>query len=247
MKTRVLLALLLLMTFIAIYASEDPTENEVYLQKTRELKALSERFKAETGFVGRIDYSYDEMCLQSFDGVFSDIKVVTADDTLALRPAFDTILTKLLPFSMAPRDQLVKSPIERVGSAYATDFVQIANGYKVAGAGFISIRYFPDTKKFFIGNSAVDIPQEPIGNIISEEEAQRIAKDAHRNRTGRYEFDYKASITSPWYSNWGRNEYNLTYWVTIEEITYFINALTGEVLGLYNFSIDDRILAIPRK
>jgi hypothetical protein len=175
MKTRVLLALLLMMmTFTAIYASEDPTDNEVYLQKTRELKALSERFKAETGFVGRIDYNYNEMRLQSFDGVFSDIKIVAAEDTLALRSSFDTILTKLLPFSMAPRDQLVKSHIGRRGSAYATDYVQIVNGYKVEGAGFISIRYFPDTEKFSIGICTVNVPNTPTQVNITKADAIRI-------------------------------------------------------------------------
>ncbi|PKN72678.1 MAG: hypothetical protein CVU50_05935 [Candidatus Cloacimonetes bacterium HGW-Cloacimonetes-3] len=216
-----------------IYHRENPAFSAEYQRKSRELKALSERFKADTGFVGIIDYNYNEMRLQSFDGVFSDIKIVAAEDTLALRPAFDTILTKLLPFSMAPRDQLVKSSIGRKGSAYATDYVQIANGYKVEGAGFISIRYFPETKKFSIGNSAVDIPQEPIGIIISEEAAFTIARTAfeqtglcneftpiHRSRTVLL---YKSRQLNGQYL-----PYKLYWRVSFPSISYYVDVETSE-------------------
>jgi len=74
MKTRAFIVLLLmLMTLSAIFASEDTNEQEEYFRKKQELDLLAERFKAETGFEGTIQYNYIRMTLSQFRGNFRDI------------------------------------------------------------------------------------------------------------------------------------------------------------------------------
>ena len=84
MKTRVLVALLLLAICTAIYASEDindPVERE---RKTQELNQMAERFKLKTEFEGEVGHSVRTMRLHTYRGNFSDVYYTAESDTTGI-------------------------------------------------------------------------------------------------------------------------------------------------------------------
>ncbi|PKN73266.1 MAG: hypothetical protein CVU50_02940, partial [Candidatus Cloacimonetes bacterium HGW-Cloacimonetes-3] len=175
MKTRVIIFLLLmLMAFTAIYASENPAENEVYVRKNRELKALSEKFKAETGFEGTFEYNYNTMKLSSYSGSFSDIQLPATQDTTSIRQTIERVVDKMLPHLSASRTQLTKTAIFTSMWGNGTRYMQVINGYPIEGGGYLNITYNQTQNRVDILDATVDIPQEPIGNMIKKEDAIRI-------------------------------------------------------------------------
>lgn len=135
MKTKVITAILLLMMAIStIYASEDPTEQAEYLQKKQQLDLLAERFKAETGFEGEIETSFEQMKLSRFTGNFTDIDMTNVRDSVAFRQVCSNVIRKLLPFIGAKSEQLVPGKINVDSRQIDTRYHQIVNGYKVERA-----------------------------------------------------------------------------------------------------------------
>ncbi|PKN72677.1 MAG: hypothetical protein CVU50_05930 [Candidatus Cloacimonetes bacterium HGW-Cloacimonetes-3] len=234
MKTRAIIFLLMmLMAFTAIYASEDPTENEVHVRKTRELKNLSERFKAETGFTGEIQYNYEQMCLGVLEGKFSGITITSTADTTAYRTAFNMILDRVLPYSKATKSKLYMSKITSIWGDIDTKYYQIANGYNIEGAGSIKIGYDSGRNRFVVSDSAVEIPQINANELITKDRAEEIAlldKNDARYR--------KAKVKSTFYTNMGSETYYLAYLVCVSDdsnpifgdFTYYIDALNGTIV-----------------
>jgi len=174
MKTKALIMLLLLLFCTMVFASEDPNDAAEHARKTQELNQLAERFKAETGFTGRINYGYERMRLGSFEGNFSDIPFTTEGDTIAFRQACERIVEKILPYSPANRSQLSKSRITKQWGGYTTDYYQQVGGYRVEGAGFIMITYEEGRKHFSVGDNTVDLPEGDVSVIITREDAIEI-------------------------------------------------------------------------
>jgi len=175
MKNRVLIFLLLmLMTFSAIYASEDTNEQEEYFRKKQELDLLSERFKAETGFEGSFTYRFTDTKFSQLTGKFSDIKVVAYSDTTYMKQVFEAILRKIMPYLSANESQLSKTSIESGPYQIHLSYIQFVNGYSVSGGGRLGISYHPDLDQFTITNSTVDISETPIPLNVSSENAIRL-------------------------------------------------------------------------
>jgi hypothetical protein len=174
MKTKTLITIMLLLICTAIFASEDASNAAERARKTQELNQLAERFKAETGFEGRINYGYERMRLGSFEGNFSDIPFTTEADTIAFRQACERIVEKILPLSPANRMQLSMSRISKSVRGYTTDYVQQVGGYRVEGAGFIMITYEEGRKRFSIGDNTVELPEGDVRVIIAREDAVEI-------------------------------------------------------------------------
>ncbi|MDD4308845.1 MAG: hypothetical protein PHO32_00535 [Candidatus Cloacimonetes bacterium] len=237
MKTRVFIFLLLMiMAFTAIYASEDPTEQEEYFRKKQELDLLADQFKAETGFTGEIQYNFEQMCLGVLEGKFSGITITSTADTTAFRTAFNMILDKVLPYSKATKSKLYMSKITSIWGDIDTKYYQIANGYNIEGAGSIKIGYDSGRNRFVVSDSAVDIPQINANDLIPKERAEEIAlldKNDARYR--------KARVKSTFYTNMGSNAYYLAYLVCVSDDSnpilgdyyYYIEALTGIIMTKY--------------
>ena len=233
MKTRVFLAILLLTVVAILYCSDDPSENAEYQRKTRELKALSERFKAETGFEGTIEYDYDNMKLSSFRGGFTDIAFPATQDTTIIRQSFERVVDKMLPYISATRAQLKKSSMFSNLWGIGTRYQQFVNGYPIEGGGYMNVSYTPKQNRIDILNDIVDIKQVAILNTISEAAAFKIARTAFEQT------EYCNELTPTWRSktviqyksrqvNGKAQPYRLCWRVTFPGLSYYIDAETSE-------------------
>jgi Zn-dependent metalloprotease len=227
MKNAVISLILALFLISIGYAYETP-ENSDYWKKVHQLDQLEERFKAETGFTGNINYYYERMKLGSYEGKFADIPFSADADTSTFRQACERILDKILPYSYAKYSQLSMSRITRRTGYISTDYYQQVNGYRVEGLGFIVITYDAGRYRFSIGDNAVELPEENDGAIISEEEAISIANEHFLsnkeplNRPSRIKLAY----TNGKYTQ--SKEYYLCYIIYMGSVVC-VDANTGEI------------------
>lgn len=237
----------LLVLFLAlsclIYADGNPAEQVEHREKLRLLDQLAEKFKAETGFRGEINYSAELDRLGVYEGKFSDIQITSDADTTAFRAVFEQILDKVLPYTFAKREQLSKRRITNNLGIIQTDYYQQINGYRVEGAGRLSIVYEVGRNSFRIGNGTVELPDESLGEIITEAEAYQIAFDLYK-KSELYDKKYPArGKTSIFYSS--REEdgvsqpYRLYWKVSFPYISYYVDALTKETFSQRNIVLRD--------
>lgn len=237
MKTKLILVILLLGMMGLIFGSEDPAEMDEMQRKTKELKALSERFKAEKGFDGVIQTNTEVMKLSHFRGNFKDIDLNAVRDSIAFRQVCNRIVNKLLPFIAAKENQLIAGHISMSSDWFNTTYQQRANGYPIWGEGRLVISYERDYNRISILNVTVDIANQPVQSLISDTEAKQLAIDMHKNRTGRSFDNNETTISGPCYSNRGRDRYYIAYLVTIEDTTYFVDALESNVVVYFDFTM----------
>jgi len=236
MKTRLIILGVLLAIFMILYASEDPSETTGYDQKKQELDQLAQRFKADTGFKGEIESYPEQMRLARFTGNFDDINMTNVRDSVAFRQVCNSIINKLLPYIGAESEQLVPERINVDSNQIDTRFYQIVNGYKVESGGYLNIYYLFEQKRFGILNVTLDIPQQPVGKIITDEEAKSIVVTHHRNKFNVPKKVWGQFITIDLkYSNIGVTDYKLMYLVTLDDITYYVDANTGMIYGTNSF------------
>lgn len=232
MKFKALLIAQVVMSLFIVHAFGEVADAE-HWEKVRQMEQLAERFKAETGFTGNVDYYLERMKLGPYEGKFADIPFSADADTISFRQACIRVLDKILPYSFAKRSQLSMSRISKRSGYISTDYYQQVNGYRVEGSGFIVITYDAGRYRFDIGDNAVELPEEPLGNIISEGEAKQKAIQEMNNE--RYQ---SARVLKTRYSNTSSNSYYLAYVVCVsdKEIPLFgdyiiwINAATGRVM-----------------
>ncbi|MDD4231271.1 MAG: hypothetical protein PHU48_01235, partial [Candidatus Cloacimonetes bacterium] len=174
MKAKLLITILLILLGTAIFASEDPFDAEEYVRKTQELNQLAERFKAETGFRGNVSYDLNRMCLGYYEGKFADIQITAEADTASFRTAFEQIMDKVLPYTFARREQLSRTRITNMHGIIETYYYQQVNGYRVEGAGKLSIAYESGRNAFAIGNGTVELPDGDVLPVLSYDDAVRI-------------------------------------------------------------------------
>lgn len=171
MKTRVSIVLLLmLMTFSAIYASEDTGEMNENEAKKLELQRLQTIFETSTNATGEVKYDSSNHNWSYFSGKFRDINSITQNDSIYARQIFDDILDRILPFTLAQKAHLSKHKVIFNSSSITTVYRQSANGYRVVNGGSISMAYWSEESRFSIGNSTVEIPEgAPEINITKEQ------------------------------------------------------------------------------
>ena len=231
MKIKTILVILLLMSFSLILASEDSADAE-HWEKVRQLDQLAERFKAETGFTGNVNYYYEGMKLQSYEGKFADIPFYADADTTSFRQACDRVLDKILPYSCASRNQLSMSRISKSSGYISTDYYQQVNGYRVEGSGFIVITYDVGRSRFDIGDNSVELPEVDIKSMITNSDAESIALSDKND--SRYK---KAKVKSIFYTNLGSDKYYLAYFICVSDdsnpifgdYSYYIDVSNGKV------------------
>ena len=170
MKTKALMVIVFLLLCSAILASGNDSEAEEYWRKTQELNQMAERFKAETGFVGDIGYSYQAMGFTNYRGNFRDIPVTVPQDTVAMGQVFEQVLTKVKPYIRAREGQLVREAIvSYVNSTYVT-YRQRVNGYGVVGAGVLRIDYNIPTSEIIVTDNTVNILNDYVIPVLTNED-----------------------------------------------------------------------------
>jgi len=232
MKTKAMITIMLLLICTAIFASEDASNAAEHARKTQELNQLAERFKAETGFEGKISADTNRMCLGYYEGKFADIQITAEADTASFRSAFEQILDKVLPYTFAKRDQLVRSRITNIHGIIETVYYQQVNGYRVEGIGRLSIAYEVGRNAFAIGNGTVELPEVDVSAMISKEAAEGIALSDMND--AKYQSSRTVSI---YYTNRGSDTYYLAYFVCVGtdsnpifgDYFYLIDSMTGRI------------------
>ena len=243
MKPQALIMILLLLC-TAIFASEDGSNAAEYERKTRELNQLAERFKAETGFVGKISNDTNRMCLGYYEGRFADIQISAKADTVSFRLAFEQILDKVLPYTYSHRGQLSRSRITNTFGVIETAYYQQVNGYRVEGAGKLSIAYEPGRNGFAIGNGTVDISNELVQINISLDQAIQIGIQRYDPN---YNFIPDNELTHPRTklryfpipNEDGIEQYRLCYMVAFWGLAIFIDPSSGNIIDTKTWIIHD--------
>ena len=231
-KSPIHTCLLLFVLLLAIsygYAQTSPEETAKHWQKTLELNQLAERFKAETGFRGKMNYNFERMKLGSFEGNFTDIPFSTDADTTSFRQACNRIIDKILPYSYAKRSQLSMSRITKSGRGYTTDYIQSANGYRVEGSGFIMITYEDGRKHFSIGDNTVELPESVQINITREDAINR-ALEYHKNKVNPPEHKLVPYVIEDLrFCNPDEAGYALKYIIYLGDLVYYVDSSTGRI------------------
>ena len=229
MKTRVLVALLLLAICTAIYASEDINDPELYWRKTQEMNQLAERFKLKTEFEGEVGHSVRTMRLHTYRGNFSDVYYTAESDTTAFRQACEMIIKKILPNSPANRKQLSMSRISKSVRGYTTDYYQQVNGYRVESSGFIVITYEEGRKHFSIGDNTVELPDDVQVNI-TRDKAISIAIDYFKDQINPPEHKLVPYVIDDLrFHNPNKMNYSLKYIIYLGDYVYYVDASTGRL------------------
>lgn len=250
MKTRVLVASLLLAICTAIYASEDITDPELYWRKTQEMNQMAERFKEDTGFTGEVAHSLNTMRLHVYRGRFSDIPFTADADTTAFREACERIVEKLLPYSPANRMQLSMCRIGKQLNGFTTDYRQQVNGYRLEGSGFIMITYEAGRKHFSIGDNTVMLPFDNISPVLSYEDAVRIYDEHIVDDEVTKNIRKIRPFLGIFFCNINASEsadimpvYRLC-WVGGWYKKIYIDALTGKIYKIIDNKSDDRMINV---
>jgi hypothetical protein len=239
MKFETFLVALLFMSLFMVYAYGEVADAE-HWEKVRQLDQLADRFKAETGFTGNVNYYVERMKLQSYEGKFADIPFSADADTISFRQACNRVLDKILPYSFAKRSQLSMGRISKRSGYISTDYYQQVNGYRVEGAGFIVITYDAGRYSFDIGDNAVELPTCGIEPVLSFEDAVRIydehVVDDETTKSLRKRRPFLTLFFSNIYNDWEgdfRTEYRLC-WVGGYTRCIYIDAITGQVYKTVN-------------
>ncbi len=233
MNTKLILAILLICMAGLLFGSENPADMDEMQRRSQELKALSERFKADKGFEGVIETNTEVMKLSHFRGNFKDIDMTGVSDTLAFRQVCNKIISKLLPYIGAKENQLDAGKISISSTSTRTRYQQRVNGYPIEGNGYLNIFYDFDRNRFTILNVTVDIASIPLSRTVTQEDAFKIARTAFEQT------ELCNDSTPPWRSksvilyksrimNGEEQPYRLYWRITFPNVSYYVDAETSE-------------------
>jgi len=242
MKRITFIFFILLLGISSACADGNPAEAAEHWEKVRQMDELAERFKAETGFTGSIQHNLERMRLSYFEGKFAGIQITADADTASFRAAFEQILNKVLPYTYAKREHLTRSRITNNLGRIKTEYYQQINGYRVEGAGTLSIVYETGRYGFAIGNGTVELPSNEVSPVLRYEEAVKITKNYYSKNLG-YPEDIDINPATKTIAFVGvSNKYELCYVLgipdpnpnTFNDYTIVIDAVTGQVRDLWN-------------
>ena len=230
MKQVTLIFIVLLMAIAFVYADGGSSaEQAEHWEKVRQLDQLAEGFKAETGFTGRILTSTERMLLYYYEGRFADIQITAEADTASFRAAFERILDKVLPYTFAKHEQLSRSRITNNLGRIKTEYYQQINGYRVEGAGRLSIVYEVGRNGFAIGNGTVELP-ENIQINYTREEATTIAVNYHKIKCNLPDHQIAPYVIEDLrFYNPDDSSYTLKHIIYIGDFVYYVDASTGKL------------------
>jgi hypothetical protein len=237
------LAFIILLLVVSYnYANGLSAEEAERQAKERQLEQVAARFKAEAGFRGDITPNGALSHLGILRGNFTDVPFSAGADTTSFRQACNRIIDKILPYTLATRNQLSMSRISSNLGRTETEYYQTVNGYRVENSGLILIAYDTGRFRFSISNGTVELPEGNASSIITSDEAKQIALQAKND-----EHYTSAKCLHTFYTNEGSDHYYLAYLVEVsssdaalyEDVLFWIDANTGLVkLSMLSPSIE---------
>lgn len=184
MKRVIFIAILTLLAISSGFANGYPAEEAEHWEKVRQLEQLADRFKAETGFTGRVDKDNSRSCLSYIRGRFADISFSNLSDTLAIRQSLDAVIEKVLPYMGFEVLTLTKTRVGYNTSGVNTTYQQMVHGYSFEHSGFIGIGYSRDSDDVTISNGIVYTSIPPIHANYSFAQAVEIARQYYISAFG---------------------------------------------------------------
>jgi len=210
-------------------------QTEEYNQKQAILNERAARFKAETGFVGDIGYSYQTMGFSNYRGIFRDIPITAPQDTVVMKQVFVQVLSRVKPYIRAREGQLVREEIGvRFNGTWVT-YRQRVNGYGIEGAGVLRIDYNIPTSEIIVTDNTVDIGSEIVQVNITEDQAinavlQRYDTNKDFDRNHWMFRRHIKLVYAPIEYESGMVEFKLCYLVSFGGGVNYVDPTTGEVI-----------------
>jgi len=210
-------------------------QTEEYIQKQAILNERAARFKAETGFVGDIGYSYQTMGFSNYRGNFRDIPITAPQDTVVMKQVFVQVLSRVKPYIRAREGQLVREEIGvRFNGTWVT-YRQRVNGYGIEGAGVLRIDYNIPTSEIIVTDNTVDIGSEIVQVNITEDQAinavlQRYDTNKDFDRNHWMFRRHIKLVYAPIEYESGMVEFKLCYLVSFGGGVNYVDPTTGEVI-----------------
>lgn len=178
---RMTIVIIILLLAISYGYSETQAD---HWEKVRQMDELAERFKAETGFIGRIDRDNQRECLGYFRGNFPDVNFPNQADTLAMRQSCDAIFAKIFPYFGLDGIILTKTSIRYNKSGITTRYEQLVHGYGFEHPGEIIIGYSRDSDDVTISNGIIKINIPPVNVNYTFAQAVEIARQHYIHALG---------------------------------------------------------------
>ena len=217
--------------------SQIPFERtEEYAKNKVILDARVERFKAETGFEGRIGKHYRSMSFGNLFGNFRDIEVTAKKDTTIMRQVFEQVRTKIMPYVRAEEGQLFAEKVITDITMTRIMYYQKINGYPVYRAGRLVIDYNFSTSEFVITDNTIEKSSEYVPINITEDEAINIVWEQYGYLNKHNKNDWFSSGTrsrllyAPVKNESGMTEFILCYVISTEIGLYHVHPITGKII-----------------
>lgn len=229
MKQITIIFIILLLGISSANADGYTAEEAEHWEKVNQMDQLAERFKVETGFTGDINPNGALSHLGGFRGKFNDIPFSASTDTTAFRHACDRIIDKLLPYTLATRNQLSRSRIIKSSSKFETEYYQTVDGYKVENGGLILISYDVGRYRFSISNGTVELPETIKINYIREEATNKAVR-YHKSKCNQPDHQLIPYVIEDMrFFNSDGSGYALKYIIYIGDFVYYVDASTGRL------------------
>ncbi|MCK9445256.1 MAG: hypothetical protein M0Q14_12100 [Tissierellaceae bacterium] len=179
MKTTILVFLLLSVFFTLLVAQPARLSREEEDRRSKELTALSEQFKKETGFQGYLSHDTTLNKISSFDGGFPDLTFPPASEKEEVGLIFDEVLKRILPYLSVPREQLTRENVTGGDSLVRVQYTQRINGYDLEGGGRIRFFYNYKINELGMTNSLKKIHPSTLAAepVITEDKIKEIFYD----------------------------------------------------------------------
>ncbi len=218
-------------------------QTDEYRQKRAILNERAARFRAETGFEGSISFDFQNMKFSDISGSFRDLVVTAPQDTVNMSNVFDRVFTKVNPFITAQNGHFIKGSTTWNGNISLVRYEQVVNGYKVSGAGFITISYWSNTNRVTILDCTVDLPEVSAPINITLDQAIRIAiqrYDPNYNYIPDNVLSHPRSrlVYCQIPDDEGTAIYRLCYMISFWGLTLYIDPSSGEIVHTRTLIID---------
>ena len=180
MKIMILLFLLLSVFFTLLVAQPARLSREEEDRRSKELTALSEQFKKETGFQGYLSHNTTLNKISRFRGGFPDLTFPPANEKEEAGLIFDEILKRILPYLSVPREQLTRENVTGDDSLVRVQYNQRINGYDFEdGGGRIIFFYNHRINELGMTNSLKKIDPSTLAAepVITEDKIKEIFYD----------------------------------------------------------------------
>ena len=242
MKTMILVFLFLSVFFTLLVAQPARLSREEEDRRSKELRALGEQFKKETGFQGYLSHDTTLNKISRFRGRFPDLTFPPASEKEEVGLIFDEVLKRILPYLSVPREQLTRENVTGDDSLVRVQYTQRINGYDLEGGGRIRFFYNYKINELGMTNSLKKIHPSTLAvePVITRVEALEIYNKTAEIRKGWLPFLDRYKPHPHLMYCYLRDDdqdfplipyqYRLSWFIAHVGNQFIIDAITGEIL-----------------